>query len=60
MQAQLGAILQNLAIFTGFLADLSSGHALILQEAALAVGLTWRVVPNERRGDDGWPQDAAG
>lgn len=60
MQAQLGAILANMAVFTGFLADLSSGHALILQEADREGGLTWRVVPNERRGDDGWPQDAAG
>lgn len=60
MQAQLGAILSNLAVLTGFLADLSSGHARVLRDDDPVIGTTWRVIPNDRREFDGWSEDAGG
>lgn len=60
MQAQLGAILANMAIFTGFLADLSSGHAMVLVQPDGDGHPTYRVVPNTTRSGDGWSEDNAG
>lgn len=60
MQAQLGAILQNMAIFTGFLADLSSGHCMVLVQPSSEGYPTYRVVPNTTRSADGWSEDDAG
>ena len=58
-QAALLQIMENAGIALGGLADLLTGHAMIVvaRSEVENESATYRVVPNDSRSNDGWPAE---